>query len=265
MRRVETLRRTPAAQPASVAWDAAAPATPDTPAAARLRIRRTLAQGETADAALIRWLAFPLPPKVLMARPDPAAVGLMLAAFREPFADPNSPPQSVECEALDPYGLRKPWPDSAKKRTLGPRRGSCFTVRGEGELVHVAEGSADALALHSRWGETAIGAGGTAALRDPSLIRMLRGADAVVWADPGARQPAAELARAVGADLVECRADPAEMHADGWPGFAEAEPEPPDRRAELKAEGWDADEIEAILASDSDSWAPCADIHEGEF
>jgi len=263
MRRVETLRRQagrhqiPGASPATILWRAGLPLVPAFAGHATLRQRNLLSDGETADACLVRWIPRTLPPTVRCAAPDPDAAGFLAFAFRPPLSDPVDAPQCVEIEAVGSYGARLPWPDGAKKRTLGPRRGSCFAVRGPGDRVHVAEGTADALALHRRWGETAVGVGGTAALRDPSLIRMLRGREAVVWADPGARQPAAELARAVGGRLMQTEHDPAEMHRLDWPGFDEAPAcAESDSAAELAAEGWDEDDVEAILRSDCDSWTP---------
>jgi len=65
-------------------------------------------------------------------------------------------------------------------------------VPGDIWRVHVAEGYADALALHRRSGDVAVAVHGSSGWRNFELARRFRGRRTWVWADPDERPQSRE-------------------------------------------------------------------------
>lgn len=180
----------------------------DTPAQAYLRSRCVWIPG---GYGYVRWL-----PRARAPAPVPrarwpglpiGAAGLVVYAYVR-----GSEVVAVSFEALDARGVRlsERW-----RRTVGARAGAAFRVRGGGEVLHVAEGEIDALALARCKTGSVYGAGGTSGVAScAALIGHHR--EVVIHADGdrGGRRSAARglasvRARGVRARVCFYRDDPA--------------------------------------------------------
>ena len=180
----------------------------ETPVGAYLRSRRVWIPF---GYGCVRWLArerapAPVPELRWFGLPR-AAAGAAVYAYER-----DGEVVAVTFEALSSHGVRI---EPRWRPARGPRAGSAFRVRVGGDVLHVAEGEVDALALARVHAGAVYGLGGTGGLcRALDVVGSHR--RVVVHADAGGRGgraavQAVRVLRAAGlrARIVWCREDPA--------------------------------------------------------